>query len=841
MKFAPKFLTSLIAAGLLSITAGNAAAIEPADDSAITAARGVLLRTTGGPLHDLRMEIIPGDSGRDSYTYEAKAGVLNLRGSGTIALCRAFYDYARAQHLGQISWAEGTHLKIPVKWPDAPLTKLTTPFEIRHAHNIVTSGYTTPYWTWERWERELDWQAMHGFNMLMAPVATEAIMERVWLKAGLTQAEIDQNSCGPAHMPWFRMGNICGIGGFLSKQWHAGQIALQRKILGRMRELGMEPVVQGFNGFVPHAYTRIEPGVKLHNTQWNDALPPVNRPRMVDLASPQFAQLTKDYMSEWHREFGPARYVLVDSFNEMEVPKTDRPMTELLAEYGEKTWQAIHAADPAAIWTIQGWTFGYQNWKPEDLAALFSKVPDERMFVLDYANDYFPVWKKYQAFHGKTWACGYVPNMGGKTAYTGNLNLYASGHSTTLKDPSHGKLKGFTLSGEGLENNEVLYELLTDAAWSAEPINLDEWLVNYSTNRYGACPPAVTESWRLLREGCYSHLIDHPRFAWQCGGKVMTDPGFLTSAAKFLSVSDPLGGSALYRADAVERAALVLGMKADEWYQLTKQAHAAGDSAVFDQASARTLELLTQVDALMEAHPYHRMKRWIDFARAHGDTPELKQTYETNARCIVTYWADGVQNYSARVWGGLVRDYYREWLRREFDALQNGTPFDANRFMIEYTKGTGTSSYAPCANPVADAKTWLQQAMEEPLPAVSKPDYGEQDVIGQWSPGQITTEWKTLEWNIPASALPKLHAIVFTFTGGNHRLEIQEVAVVADGKVVASDRHFGYAGRPDSRNVYPMKIPAGTRANNSCLIRAIVKGGGGIDSNGSVGILSNKP
>ncbi len=414
----PSFLTRAFSVWLALL---SSLAAEPAD--AIAAAQAVIERTSAGQLTHIRFEIIPSENGRDAYSYEARDGHLTLKGSGAIALCRAFYDYAKANRLGMVSWAEGSHLRLPAKWPDAPPTRCVTPFEIRHAYNAVTSGYTTPYWTWERWERELDWQAMHGFNMLMAPVATEAIMERVWQNAGLTQAEIDENCCGPAHMPWFRMGNICGIDGCAPKEWHAGQIVLQRKILGRMRELGIEPVVQGFNGFVPHAYARIHPGVKLYNTHWNGGLPPKNRPKMMDLTSPQFAQLTKDYMSEWHREFGPARYFLIDSFNEMEVPKTDRPQTELLAEYGDKTWRAIHAADPAAIWTIQGWTFGYQNWQPENLAALFSKVPDNRMFVLDYANDYFPVWKKYQAFYGKTWACGYVPNMGGKTAYTGNLNL----------------------------------------------------------------------------------------------------------------------------------------------------------------------------------------------------------------------------------------------------------------------------------------------------------------------------------------------------------------------------------------------------------------------------------
>lgn len=826
----------VIIIGILSVLAISGSACRAAEP-AVKAARGVLERVTQGQAKNIRMETIAADAKRDVYEYSATNGTLTLRGSSTIALCRGFYDYVKASGLGMVSWAEGQPLRIPGRWPSAPVTRLVTPFEIRHAYNVVTAGYTFPYWTWERWERELDWQAVHGFNMLMAPIATEAIAERVWLQLGLTQQEIDANTCGPAHMPWYRMGNICGIDGYLPKAWHADQIALQHKIITRMRELGIEPVVQSFAGFVPRGFERLHPETKLHGTCWNGSLPDKNRPILMLPDDPQFAAITKAYMDEWKKEFGPAKYFLVDSFNEMEVPKTSRPMTDVLADYGEKTWQAIHAANPNAIWAIQGWTFGYQNWKPENLKALFSKVPDDRMFVLDFANDYFPVWKKYQAFYGKTWACGYVPNMGGKTAYTGNLNLYASGSANTLADSSHGNLKGFTISGEGLENNEALYELLTDMAWSTAAINLDTWFEKYSVNRYGACPPAIAESWKILRQGCYSNLKDHPAYGWQHVGGLDRNPNVFEATAKFLSCSDQLKTSPAYRADAVERTALALAYKVDEWRSLAHQAFAAGDMDTFDTASARTLELLTQVDRLMEAHPYHRLERWIDFARAHQGSAEEKQAYESNARCIVTYWTAGVQNYSCRVWGGLVRDYYREWARREFEAMKEGTPFDANQFMVTYPKGTGTSPFTPCQDAVADAKAWLTQAMTEPLPKIAKPESKTtQESIGQWWPGQVPADWKAVEWNIPADKLAKLKGVVFSYDGGAHRLEIQSVAVVADGKVVVEDKHFGFAGAPNSRNLYKLSLPAGTTGNNGCLIRATIKGGGGTDSKGTVSL-----
>jgi alpha-N-acetylglucosaminidase len=709
-----------LALSILWIAANAATSGLPAADPC-EAARGVLNRISTAATENVIMELIASGSDHDVYEYESSDGVLILRGSSAVALCRAFHDYAVANGMGRSSWAEGQHIRIPPSWPSAEKKRHATPFEIRHAYNAVTAGYTFPFWTWERWERELDWQALRGFNLLMAPVAAEAIMERVWLRAGLTQEEIDAYTCGPAHLPFLRMGCICGIGGPLHASWHKDQVALQHRILSRMRELGMQPVVQGFNGFVPRSFPRIHPEAQLHNTLWNPSIPPENRPLLVSPDDPQFAALTKSYIEEWQREFGPATYFLVDSFNEMDIPESDRPVTELLAEYGAKTWNAILESQPNAVWTIQGWTFGYKKWPDDNLAALFSRVPDDRMLVLDYAHDYFQSWKRFKAFHGKSWVCGYVPNMGGKTAYTGKLDMYAKHSADLLEHPDRGKLVGFSISGEGLENNEMLYELLADMAWSATPIDTEEWLEKYSLNRYGACPPAIAESWNLLRQGCYGTFFDHPRFTWQRGGAIDRNPNFFLATERFLAPVEELKGAPLYRADALERTALALSLRTDEWYALAKQAHKADNEVVFQQATERTLELLTQIDLLMEAHPYHRLERWIAFAKAHSDDQELQRQYEANAKCIVTYWAQGVQNYSARVWGGLVRDYYREWIRQEFEAMKQGTTFNAERFMIDYyTKTRGCSNFTPCPDPIASARSWLEEAMTESLPELKE-------------------------------------------------------------------------------------------------------------------------
>jgi alpha-N-acetylglucosaminidase len=805
----------------------------------ITAARNVLNRVLGKRSKSIQMGMIPTKEGCDSYEYSSKNGKLEVKGSSVVALTRAVYDYLKEKGYGMVGWS-GSEFRLPKQWPDVKMTRVTSPFRIRQANNVVTAGYTNPYWTWERWEQELDWQAMHGFNMLLAPAATEGIASRVWKELGLSQQEIDEFYVGPAHLPWQRMGNICQVGGTLPPEWHSDQIALQHKLLKRMRELGIEPIVQSFAGFVPKGIKRIFPDLVLHNTLWVSGFPPSQRPVMLMPGDPLFAKITKMYMNEWQKEFGKAKHYLVDSFNEMELPETEVPVTELLAEYGKKTYDAIFKGDPEATWVIQGWMFGYQKhiWSPERIKALFSKVPDNKVLILDYANDYANSWEPVDGFNGKQWAYGFVPNMGAKTAYTGDMSLYATGAAKTLASPKKNNLVGFSISGEGLENNEVLYELMTDAAWTHNPINLDTWLKQFSTNRYGSCPAEMAASWDLLRKSCYSKLMDHPQFGWQTAklgfGSVNRDPKFHEATQLFLSCSSELKGSANFRDDAIERTALSLGLKADEWFKAASDAYSIGDILLGEQAGKRGLELLTEIDQLMESHRLNRLDRWIELTKKHGSDPVLQKFYESNARRIVTIWGPPINDYSCRVWSGLVRDFYRERMSKILESLQTGKSFDKAKWELQWVESSGVSKIKPFSDPVKEAKIFFNKAMLEKIPTV---DVEKGESIGYWSSANVSEEWKELEWSITVEQLKALKGVLFVFSGGESSLDIKEVLVVCDGKIIVSEKREGMVDNLNKQARYTFAIPTNVQGNNGCVIKAVVRSHGGIDSKGRVELL----
>ena len=63
------------------------------------------------------------------------------------------------------------------------------------------------------------------------------------------------------------------------------------------------------------------------------------------------------------------------------------------------------------------------------------------------------------------------------------LDFYLNEHLTALASPNKGHLFGYGSSPEGLEGNEVIYELISSAGWSAEPKDISEFLKNYSRAR----------------------------------------------------------------------------------------------------------------------------------------------------------------------------------------------------------------------------------------------------------------------------------------------------------------------------------------------------------------------
>lgn len=828
---------------------GISTGLRAADGIAQTrkAAMGVIERFTNGDQPKIRLVEISRSEDRNVYEYAVTRGVITIKGSSGVAWCRGFYDMVKAHDAGICSWS-GARCELSKLPTDIAAERRTALFRHYFYFNPVTYGYTMPYWDWARWEREIDWMALHGIDMPLALVANEAISARVWKQMGLTDKEIRDYFTGPAHLPWMRMGNASAIDPGLTEEWHRGQIELQHRILGRMQALGMKPICPGFAGMVPRAFQRLYPNLKLIETNWVGF-----RNWMIDPNDELFAELGKRFIEEWEKEFGKCDYYLADSFNEMELPfhaHGDARRYEQLASYGENVYNAIKAGNPDAVWVMQGWMFGYQRniWDTRSLQALLSRVPDDRMLLLDLAVDYNKNfwhnganWDYYEGFYGKPWVYSTIPNMGGKTGPTGMLAFYANGHLEALNSPNRGLLVGYGTAPEGIENNEVIYELIADAGWSPTEIDLGKWLQQYSKCRYGDCPEEIVQSWDGLLHSVYGSFTDHPRFNWQFRpgtvrvGSITINDALFAGIEAFGSVADRFAKSPLYCADLLEYTALYVGSKLEI---LARQIYTCYDYAQPDKAEALEklfCKLMLGMDRMLESHPDRRFSQWLDRARTSSSTPAMQDYYEKNARRLLTVWGPPINDYAARIWSGLIRDYYLPRWELYFASCRNGEPIaweEWERRWVEERRGL--SVVAKSEDPVALALNLI--ALAKPVSADSLKESAK--VIGSWSSGEVSPKPKNMTFPVSSNQLRRMKAIKFQYLQGSDKLMIHRVEIVADGNTIVSLAQEGETGLQDRNNIYLVDLPKDIMGNNECLVRAVVSSSNNGDSNGVVQLIT---
>jgi hexosaminidase len=104
----------------------------------------------------------------------------------------------------------------------------------------------------------------------------------------------------------------------------------------------------------------------------------------------------------------------------------------------------------------------------------------------------------------------------------------------------------------------------------------------------------------------------------------------------------------------------------------------------------------------------------------------------------------------------------------------------------------------------------------------------------QWRSGETTEAFAVKEWDVsPAFRRAGDYDVLFSFTSGEHRLDIEWVEVVVDGKPTPRDTHPGRTGGDNKGNNYRVKVGTGSKF----VLRASVRSDGGADSNGDIYVL----
>ncbi|HVT13728.1 MAG TPA: alpha-N-acetylglucosaminidase TIM-barrel domain-containing protein [Fimbriimonadaceae bacterium] len=656
----------------------------------LDAAYGVLERAIGPRARDFQLELIPSNDGKDSFDLLAVGGKVTIKGTSGVAIDRAAYEYLKDKCNSFVSW-EGSNIHLPARFPNDHRAS-SCPVAYRHYYNICTFGYTTAFWSWDRWQKEIDWMAFHGINMPLAMTGQDKVWQTVFRSYGLPDSSIEAFFSGPAFQPWHWMGNLNGHGGPTPQSWIDGQAELQKKILARERSLGMKPVVPGFSGFVPVDFAKYQPQVKLQSpTAWCGFAPTT----FVDIRDPMFVEIGKKFVEEYRKEFGSDHLYLCDTFNEQNPQFPEATKLDDLANAGRSVYEGMRQADPDAVWVMQGWLFYNERnyWKGPEVEALLSKVPDGRMIILDLSCEQYEVWRAQLAVAKKGFIYCTLHNFGQNTGLGGDLQTYVDKAFKALQDSGDGKrLLGFGLTPEGIDNNPVVYELMTDAMWSSSrryltpshSFDVSRWLNDYARARYGVDLPETRAAWQVLREALYSKDLPWYHDGWRgrpsAGrkGRPVRQMHMLEQALPMMMEAAPkLKANPLFQRDLVDLCKTYLGGIADRESYLANMAHAGGDAKSYETQKHAFFRTLDEIDQVMACRPEHRLSTWLDEAKSWGKTPEEKRLMERNARLQITAW-DGkgvLTDYANKEWAGLISDFIvRRWQKYFADLESEKKP-----------------------------------------------------------------------------------------------------------------------------------------------------------------------
>lgn len=278
-------------------------------------------------------------------------------------------------------------------------------------------------------------------------------------------------------------------------------------------------------------------------------------------------------------------------------------------------------------------------------------------------------------------------NFGGNVNLFGRMDGVASGPALALHDPGAGLLRGIGLTMEGIEQNPVIYELMTQHVWQDTVIDPSVWLRRYIRNRYGTVDKRAVEAWEVLRatvyngtvirDGAESIITGRPTFdsttIWT-RTRLNYEPLALLPAWDRLVDCVPLyGGRDGFQYDLVDVTRQVLANYALPLQRKWVAAFRARDAHAFSVYSSAFMELIGDMDRLLGTRKDFLLGPWIADAQRWGKTRAEKDLYAMNARDLITLWGDAnspLHEYANRQWKDLLTQFYAPRWEQFFAMLR---------------------------------------------------------------------------------------------------------------------------------------------------------------------------
>lgn len=683
------------------------------DDETIQDVYGIIGRTIGERYieqFDLRLDKRLKE---DYFSIATLKDKVLLTSNSGVGLASAFNHY-----LKEVCGCHISRYGNQVNLPDAlPLVTgkidRTTTFKYRYAYNYCTHSYSMAFWTEEQWQKEIDFLAMNGVNLVLDILGMEEVYRRFLTKLGYRHREIKNFITGPSYYAWFYMGNVCGIGGPVHDNFFFEKCQMARRNHRRMQALGMNIVLQAYTGMVPRDINRKDRDVPtIKQGKWKG----IEQPLIVCPDSAYYVKYAKLFYECQKEVFGDITHFYAGDIGH-EGGNLDKKKAK---DSYCNVMESMLSFDKEAMWIVQCWAFN-----PNKLFTKSVKdYRDEHILMLDLNTEkinHNANKLSRLAKYGNV-LCGLLNNFGGRHGIYGDINKIPDMVKNASQKPN---FKGIALTAESTNVNPVVTDIFFSTIWENID-NVTDWSKQYAARRYGKESEHINESMEILLKtaygsdngplsfgatetmGCRRPLDpESKRFTARATVKIPYSAEDFDKAVKlFLEDFDKFKDNKCYIYDAVDLLRQSVSNKMTPLCRSIVSAYKSKNYAECIEIGEKLLSLMDTLDRILLNSEDFTFKSYIEPVKEYTDKLDdfTRELYMINAKALITTWYcrllcdDGnLHDYAHRQLGDHINSFHRmRWERfiEYIRTLQSGEKSEEiDWFKVEWDWVISETSY----------------------------------------------------------------------------------------------------------------------------------------------------
>lgn len=647
---------------------------EITDEEIFDEVKGIIARTIGEKYVEQFELRLDRRLKYEYFTVESLRGKIILISNSGLGLASAFNCYLKEVCKCHVS-RFGKQVNLPHNLPQVSgKINRKTDCKYRYAYNYCTHSYSMAFWNQEDWQKEIDFLAMNGVNLVLDILGMEEVYRRFLTKLGYRHREIKNFLTGPAYYAWFYMGNVCGIGGPIHDDFFYEKCETARKNHRRMQVLGMNVVLQAYTGMVPRDIQKKDRDVPvIEQGKWKG----IERPLIISPDSVSYIKYAKLFYECQKEVFGD-----ITHFYAGDVCHEGGKLGKKAKESYTNIIESMLQFDREAVWVMQCWALNPNR----AFTNAVKQYRNNRIMMLDLHFDKinhnanrFSRLAKYG-----TVLEGLLNNFGGRHGLYGGIDTLPS----KLKAASERhNFKGIALTAESINANPIVTDIFFSCVWDNIE-SVEEWVQKYAVRRYGKESESIAESMKILlktvyaEENCTSMFGASENMACRRPldpeSKIFTARGsvkisystseFNEAVKLFLKDYDKFKDNECYIYDAVDLLRQSLSNRMTSTAKKAVSAYKSKDYFAFMEYSEKLLNLFDTLDRVLLNSEYFSFSSYYRPVVEYTDKLDdfTKQLYRINAKALITTWycrllADkgNLHDYAHRQLGDLMGSFYK--------------------------------------------------------------------------------------------------------------------------------------------------------------------------------------